>query len=58
MQTWQYAYEWIPVSPQSSAAFQKLNMLGSEGWELVSIQPAPPVNGVAQFLFFFKKLLG
>lgn len=58
MQTWQYMYEWMAPSPLSSAAFQRLNMLGSEGWELVSVQPAAPVNAVPQFLFFFKKALG
>ncbi len=58
MQTWQYQYEWIAVNPQNSIAFQRLSMLGSEGWELISVQPAGQSGGAAQFLFFFKRLLG
>jgi hypothetical protein len=58
MQTWQYQMEWRTVSPTDTLTQFHLNSLGSSGWEIISIQPAGQVNGLPQYLFFFKRLLG
>ena len=46
---WQHA--WISVDPGNRDDIAKLETMGNEGWELVSVQPW----GTSIFMMFFKR---
>ena len=49
MPRWQHA--WISVNPNERADIEKLEQMGNDGWELVSVIPW----GANIFLMFFKR---
>ena len=49
MAKWQHA--WISVDPNNRDVIAKLEAMGNDGWELVSVQPW----GQNIFLMFFKR---
>lgn len=49
MTQWQHA--WISVNPNERDDISKLEQMGNEGWELVSVIPW----GQTIFLMFFKR---
>jgi hypothetical protein len=54
--TWEYRVEALDLDP-TEIDFDnpdKLNELGAQGWELISVQPNPTA-GAAPFLCFFKR---
>lgn len=50
MAKWQHA--WISVNPNERDDIGKLEQMGNDGWELVSVMPW----GKDIFLMFFKRL--
>jgi hypothetical protein len=56
MTTWQYQLLWFTLSPTDWTLSNELNMLGTAGWELVTVEPSQQA-GQLQYLFIFKKQL-
>jgi hypothetical protein len=65
MQKWEYWAESSETSPNSTEILNRLNELGNNGWELVSVVTTSSVGGhsattlhkVDEYFYFFKKPL-
>lgn len=62
MQRWEYLWVVIPnslgkmkVAGEKVHAFEYVNQLGDEGWELVSVEQGFPGSGLSDYILFFKR---
>jgi hypothetical protein len=62
MRQWEYRWVVIPgnlgkmkVDGQKIQAYDYVNQLGGQGWELVAVEQSFPGSGISDYILFFKR---